>query len=49
MAALLTLALAVCAAAPMRAADRSGDIADLQKQLEQIKQQLSQLDSTVVR
>lgn len=47
MAAMLTLALAVCAAAPMRAADRSGDIADLQKQLEQIKQQLSQLDSTV--
>ncbi|MBC5582554.1 peptidoglycan DD-metalloendopeptidase family protein [Anaerofilum sp. BX8] len=46
-AALLVIIFAVCAAGPMRAADRSGEIAALQKQLEQIRQQLSQLDSTV--
>ena len=43
----LVLAIAVLFAAPLQAADRSDDIAALQKQLQQIKDQLSSLEGTV--
>jgi len=46
IAVVLALALSLSLAAPMRAADRSNDIADLQKQLDQIKKDLSGLEST---